>query len=94
MPVRESASESGLGSGLENMKVPLNQSRHLPGHIYTSPEILALEKERVFMKDWLCMGRAEEIENPDDYMTFRVMGEPVIVVRNEEGESHYMSVIG
>ena len=91
MTVRESASESGLSSGLDNMKVPLNQSRHLPGHIYTSPEILALEKERVFMKDWLCMGRVEEIENPGDYMTFRVVGEPVIVVRNEAGDINAMS---
>ncbi len=65
---------------------PLDEARHLPGEIYTSAEILALEKERMFMKDWLCMARLEEIENPGDYMTFRVLGEPVLIVRAEDGE--------
>jgi len=65
---------------------PLDEARHLPGEIYTSPEVLALEKERMFMKDWLCMARLEEIENPGDYITFRVLDEPVLIARAEDGE--------
>ena len=65
---------------------PLDEARHLPGDIYTSSEVLALEKERIFLKDWLCMARVEEVENPGDYMTFRVLGEPVLIARDEDGE--------
>ena len=65
---------------------PLDEARHLPGAVYTSAEVLALEKERIFMRDWLCMARVEEIENPGDYMTFRVLGEPVLIARAEDGE--------
>ena len=43
------------------------------------------------MKDWLCMARLEEVENPGDYVTFRVMGEPMLIVRDEDGSVHAMS---
>ena len=38
------------------------------------------------MKDWLCVARVEEIDNPGDYMTRRVIDEPIIIARNEIGE--------
>ena len=86
-------SDNGSGFNLDSIKDavkrtmnPLDEARHLPGDIYTSAEVLALEKQRVFMKDWLCMARVEEIENPGDYMTFRVLGEPVLIARDEDGE--------
>ncbi len=44
-----------------------------------------MEKERLFLRDWLCMARLEEIEQPGDYMTFRVMDEPIIIARDEAG---------
>ena len=83
---RSAQSDHSIGEGVEETRQPLHSARHLPGYIYTSPEILALEKEKIFMRDWLCMGRVEEIENPGDYMTFRVLGEPLIIARNEKGE--------
>ena len=53
-----------IGAGLEATRAPLRRARHLPGYPYTSPEVLALEKERVFMKDWLCVVRAERARDP------------------------------
>jgi choline monooxygenase len=64
---------------------PLERASHVPGDIYSSPEVFAREKERIFLKDWLCVARAEEIAKPGDYMTFRIMGEPVLIVRDMEG---------
>lgn len=66
-------------------RVPISRARHLPGYVYTSPEVYALEKESIFMKEWLCVGRVEEIENPGDYLTFRIADEPIIVNRDEAG---------
>ncbi len=63
----------------------LRNARHLPGYVYTSPEIYQREKETIFMKDWLCVGRMEEVENPGDYMALRIMDEPVIVARDNDG---------
>ena len=64
----------------------LPKARHLPGYVYTSPEIYQLEKEKIFMKDWLCVGRMEEVENPGDYMALRIMDEPIVVARDNDGK--------
>lgn len=60
-------------------------ARHLPGHYYTSPAVFQREKEALYMKRWLCVGREEEIANAGDYLTLRVIDEPVLVVRDEQG---------
>lgn len=69
-------------------RLPIEAARHAPGYIYTSPEVYALEKERIWMRDWLCLGREEEIPNPGDYLATRVLDEPVVLVRNEPGDIH------
>ena len=63
----------GAADGIARTRDTLHRARHLPGHVYTSPDIYRLEKERIFMRDWLCVGRMEEVENPGDYMALRIM---------------------
>ena len=70
----------------EATRAPLRHAQHLPGEIYTSPELFEREKEAIFMSQWICVARVEEIAKPGDYMTFRIMGESVIVARNDSGE--------
>lgn len=77
---------AGLGTGIEKARMPLAEATHLPSQIYTSEEIFELEKEKIFKKDWLAVARVEEIEKPGDYMTFDIVGEPIIVARNTDGE--------
>ena len=64
---------------------PLGEARHAPGAVYGSRRVFDLEKQKIFMREWLCVARSEEVANPGDYMTFRVLGEPFVVARNEEG---------
>ncbi len=66
-------------------RAPLREARHAPAAIYTSPEIYALEKSKIFMRDWLCIARSEEIAKPGDYLTFMVMDEPIIITRDVGG---------
>ena len=61
----------------------LASAHHLGGPFYTSPDIQALEKERIFMKDWLFLARVEEFPNTGDYLAVRIAGEPVVIVREE-----------
>ena len=75
-----------VGEGLEGVKSPLPMAHHVPGYIYTSPEVFELEKQEIFLKDWLCVGRVEEIGKPGDYATFRLAGEPLVVARDEQGD--------
>lgn len=69
---------------LRQISRPIDEASHAPGEIYSSPEVYALEKERIFMRDWLCVGRAEEVPDPGSYMTLRIFDEPVLIVRNKE----------
>ncbi len=65
---------------------PLEEARHIPGSIYSSQEVFDLEKERLFMTDWLFVGRVEELPNAGDYLSQRIMGESILVTRDKEGD--------
>ena len=67
------------------------EARHMPGWMYTSPEIFELETERLFLKEWLAVGRLEELANPGDYLTFDIVDEPIVVTRGKDGQLHAFS---
>lgn len=75
-----------LSPGFELTRKNLLSARHLPGGVYSSPEIYEMEKERIFMTHWLSVGRVDEIPNVGDYMTFSVMDEPILISRPAEDE--------
>ncbi|HXG36239.1 MAG TPA: aromatic ring-hydroxylating dioxygenase subunit alpha [Dehalococcoidia bacterium] len=52
----------------------------------TSPEILELEKERIFNRCWLYVGHETEIPNPGDFRRRQVGGKPVMFVRGSDGQ--------
>jgi phenylpropionate dioxygenase-like ring-hydroxylating dioxygenase large terminal subunit len=64
----------------------LTQANHAPGMIYHDPAVLEREKEVIFGRDWLCIGRADEIPERGDYKSYRLVGQPVLVVRKPDGE--------
>lgn len=74
-----------------NVSVPFERARAMPKSVYTSPEFLMQEQEHIFAKEWLCAGRAEALPNPGDYLTMTIAGEPVIVLRDRDGEIRAMS---
>lgn len=64
----------------------VDTASHAPGQIYSSEDVFQLEKQNIFMKEWLCVARSEELENPGDYFATRIVGEPVLLSRNQQGE--------
>lgn len=77
---------NGLGHDLADVRMPLSKARHVPGYVYSSPEVLDLEKRKMFLRDWLYAGRVEELENPGDYMAMRVFDEPILMTRDTAGK--------
>ena len=47
--------------------------------------IADLEAQTVFSKTWQMVGRLEQVEKPGQYVTARVAGEPIVVVRGNDG---------
>jgi Rieske 2Fe-2S family protein len=58
----------------------------LPGTDYHAPEVFALEREKVFFREWFYVGRADEAPEAGDFLTADVVGESVLVVRGKDGE--------
>jgi Rieske 2Fe-2S family protein len=83
---------SGIGlsdeivAELKRTRANLHEAQHLPGFIYTSKEIFQHEVDTIFMKEWLCVGRIEELAKPGDYLAVRIAREPALVCRNNEGQ--------
>ncbi len=57
----------------------------MPPGSYTSPELLALERERIFRRQWLCVGLAASIPATGDYLCDEIAGQPVVVMRQAGG---------
>lgn len=57
----------------------------LPGIFYTDPAWMQTECDELFAKDWVCLGRVEEVNRPGDYITFDHVGEPIVVVHGQDG---------
>ena len=53
----------------------------MPGEFYTSAAFLDLEREQLFRRKWVCLGRAEEIPAAGDYLATELVGEPIVLVR-------------
>ena len=85
-PNAQQANGASGGEDFAPTRLRLHEARHLPPHIYNSSELYRREKEEIFMKDWICVARVEEIDTPGDYMTRRIIGESVIIARNTKGE--------
>ena len=51
---------------------------------YLSDHIFALERERIFFREWFCAAREEEIPDPGDYVVREVAGESVLIVRTRD----------
>lgn len=69
-----------------NGELPLEQASTIPANWYTSDEIAERERERVFGNTWLCVGRLDQVEKPGQFLTINVANEPLVIVRNEEGQ--------
>ena len=74
-------------------RLPLPKASPLPGWCYTSPEWHQREVETLFRKDWLCVGRAEQIPDKGDFFSIEVIGQPLIVVRDEQKQVRVHSAI-
>ena len=78
LPAEVAAELSALAAGTAG------EPRSMAPPFYTSSAVLAAE-EKMLLSCWHCLGRADEIPNPGDFMTTQLLGEPLIIVRSAEG---------
>lgn len=52
---------------------------------YTDPAFHVLERERVWKRSWLLVGRDEEFDEPGSFRRFDRTGSPLVIVRGNDG---------
>lgn len=58
----------------------------LPGRYYTDPEIFAREQELIFGRQWIYVGRSDQLPKAGDFLSPELAGQSVIIVRTRRGE--------
>src|SRR5579872_3847628 len=56
----------------------------LPRDYYTAEEIFRRERERIFSRHWLCVGREEQVSGPGSYFLAELFDESIIVLRGSD----------
>ena len=68
--------------------VPFEQATPIPAALNHSLAFLDRERESVFMQEWICIGREDEIAKPGDFLTHQIAEVPVLVVRQADMKIH------
>jgi choline monooxygenase len=70
---------------LYNPADPLEKAYTIPAPWYFDKRIEELERNSVFAANWQVVGRLDQVRERGEYFTSDVNGEPLIVVRSEDG---------
>ena len=57
----------------------------LPAATYFDPGWFELEKQRIFRRNWRCLGHVTDIPRGGDYLTACIVDQPVLVLRCRDG---------
>ncbi|MBO0736202.1 MAG: Rieske 2Fe-2S domain-containing protein [Alphaproteobacteria bacterium] len=57
---------------------------------YTSPDF---ERDGVFARNWVCVGRTDQLATPGDAFSFSVAGELAIIARGRGGDIRAMGAV-
>lgn len=83
MPVPGDADAVGYGRLIED--------RRVHGSLYTDRQVFVDEIDRIFRRGWIFVGHESEIPKTGDWVTRRLGGEPVIMLRAAEGGVHVLA---
>ncbi len=77
------------GAAMSNIRLDADRdvarASTLPAPLYFSPETFEDEKQRIFASTWQLVGHVHQVLNPGDYFTFDLIGEPLVIVRGDDG---------
>lgn len=86
------AGVAAIGRALEDAAGRTAENgRTMPAAFYTDADWLALETERLFRREWLCVGRVEEADRPGRYFTYTLAGEPLVIAHGRDGRIRALS---
>jgi nitrite reductase/ring-hydroxylating ferredoxin subunit len=82
-----------LFASFESSIGDINSAQMLPPLCYTDAEFYEFERNAVFDSEWLCVGREAWAKEPGEFFTTSHVGEPLVIVRNRQGELKALSTV-
>lgn len=79
--------------GLRSSMLDTLEAETLPAECYTDEEFYRFEKAALFEREWLCVGRAEWLENPGDFFTVTRADEPMVICKTRDGSIKALSSV-
>ena len=77
----------------KNASLSADMAEATPPQVYSSQEFLDLEIDKIFNREWICVGRIDDFENNGDFRVAQIGRDEVIVLRDQAGELRAMSNI-
>jgi fatty-acyl-CoA synthase len=62
----------------------------ISGRLYYDDEIFREELEKIWHREWVYVAHESEVPQPGDYVTRQIGSQPVIVARDENGQTHLL----
>jgi phenylpropionate dioxygenase-like ring-hydroxylating dioxygenase large terminal subunit len=59
-------------------------ARGLPGSMYVDPDGFERERRLIFARSWIPIARVDQLQQPGDFVTFDLAGEPLVVVCDKD----------
>jgi phenylpropionate dioxygenase-like ring-hydroxylating dioxygenase large terminal subunit len=78
-------SSTRLRDNTDLMDLVSEEKARISRRVYVDPELYELEQERLFRRAWLFLAHDSELRNKGDYVTRTLAGEPVVLVRGDDG---------
>ena len=69
---------------IARIRAPFRRATLLPARAYHDEAVHAWEREEIFFRDWMAVGRAEEVPEPGSFVLRDVNGENLILVRGRD----------
>lgn len=69
---------------VEKVTAPVTVGYCLPPRCFTSEDFFDAEMQNIFLKEWVCVGRADRVSTPGDYFTLNIGPEPLIICRDDQ----------
>src|SRR4051812_38499054 len=62
----------------------LDHASTIPSSWYTDKRIFDLEQQTVFSRSWQVAARVDQLQQPGNYVTTDIAGEPIVIVRGND----------
>ncbi|MEM8501056.1 MAG: aromatic ring-hydroxylating dioxygenase subunit alpha [Pseudomonadota bacterium] len=69
----------------------IGRAEALPFASYHEPDYFFEEQRKIFSRDWVFVCMEANIANPGDYHAVNIAGEPIVVIRGQDGALRAMS---